>query len=128
MSPIEQLLRTGKSALDTEVEPVEESEIIEAERILSFSFPASYREFVMLGGLQEMRFSNRVLRPTEISAAWGAIPGGRRIPFAENGCGDSYCWVRSVELEPPIVFVDHENGESPRHAESFTAWLMANRF
>ena len=82
----------------------------------------------MLGGLQEMRFSNRVLRPAEISAASGAILNGRRIPFAENGCGDSYCWVRSVELEPPIVFLDHEHGESSHEAESFTAWLKSNRF
>ncbi len=85
-------------------------------------------QFVMLGGLREMRFSNRVLRPSEITLASNALPGGARIPFAEDGCGDSYCWEPSQQAEPSVVFVDHERGESSQAAESFTAWLTANRF
>ena len=99
-----------------------------AEEELGFRFPASYREFVALGGLGELRISHEVLDPAAIVSCVSQVDGSKYIPFADNHCGDLYCWVKAGDVEPSVVFADHETGEYIASAVSFTAWLEANRF
>jgi hypothetical protein len=108
-SDIERILSSGRSARDTEVEQVSESQLNSAEERLGFKFPASYREFVELGGLSELRISHQVLGPSEIVSSLPQIDGSKYIPFADNQCGDLYCWVKAEGTESPVVFADHES-------------------
>jgi hypothetical protein len=121
------VLRSGRSALDETVAPVSEEELAAAEAELSWSFPPSYREFVALGGLAEMRINSRVLGPKEV-VELPHVDRSRHIPFAENGCGDLYCWERSVAPEPRVLFLDHETSEHTVDSDSFLEWLRKNRF
>ena len=128
MSEIKEILTTGKSARDESTPSISNDEILEAETKLGFNFPPSYKEFVSLGGLGELRISHRVLSPEEIQDSIQYFPSDQYIPFADNGCGDLYCWPKVSELEPPVLFSDHESGEFSNDAPSFLAWLKANRF
>jgi hypothetical protein len=127
-SEVARLLRSGRSALDETVAPVPEGALTAAEAQLSHSLPPSYREFVTLGGLAELRFNHRVLAPKEILEAVKHIDGARFIPFADNGCGDFYCWEKVMAQEPRVVFVDHETAEHTFDSDSFVDWLRKNRF
>ena len=102
-----------------------ERELTEVERQLGFRFPAEYREFVGLGGLNDLRFKNRVLGPSEIVASREYVPQEQYVPFSSNGCGDLYCWDRS---DGSVFFWDHESRTAYRHEENFLAWLRRNRF
>ncbi|PKO67321.1 MAG: hypothetical protein CVU22_12360 [Betaproteobacteria bacterium HGW-Betaproteobacteria-16] len=128
MTEIEELLRLGKSALDELVTPISEAELLAVETSLPFQLPASYREFVALGGLRELRINHRVLSPSEIREALQHVDQCLYLPFADNGCGDLYCWRKSTEAEPPVFFADHESSEYVRDTGSFTEWLRKNRF
>ncbi len=128
MSEIERILLNGESARDDEVEPVPLNELRTVEESLRFTFPPSYCEFVALGGLGELRINHRVLSPKELVESLRYIDGNQYVPFADNGCGDLYCWPRSGEEEPMVVFADHETGEYSPAATSFSAWLAKNRF
>jgi hypothetical protein len=50
------------------------------------------------------------------------------IPFADNHCGDYYCWKISGDLEPAVFFADHETGDFKLVAQSFVEWLEKQRF
>ena len=113
---------------DETVAPVSEATISAIEVQLAHPLPMSYREFVALGGLAELRFNHRVLAPEDILGALKYIDGARLIPFADNGCGDFYCWERAMEPEPRVVFVDHETAQQTPDSDSFIAWLRKNRF
>lgn len=102
-----------------------ESELTEVELQLRFRFPAEYREFVRLGGLNDLRFKNRVLAPSEIVASRRYVPHEQYVPFSSNGCGDLYCWERS---DGSVFFWDHESRTASRHEENFVVWLRRNRF
>jgi hypothetical protein len=127
-SEVARLLRSGRSALDETVAPVSEADLTAAEVQLSHSLPPSYREFVTLGGLAELRFKHRILAPNEILEAVKYIDGARYIPFADNGCGDLYCWEKAMTQEPRVIFVDHETEEHTVDSDSFLEWLRKNRF
>jgi hypothetical protein len=107
---------------------VSEVDLLAAEASLPFRLPASYREFVALGGLGELRINHRVLSPSEMLDALRYVDQCQYIPFADNGCGDLYCWKKTHEAEPPVVFADHESSEYAEYASSFTEWLRKNRF
>ncbi|MHB1083688.1 MAG: SMI1/KNR4 family protein [Thiobacillus sp.] len=128
MSEIERILLNGKSARDEEVSPVPCCELRALEESLRFTLPPSYCEFVALGGLSEFRINHRMLNPQEVVESLRYVDGNHYIPFADNGCGDLYCWPRSGEEEPVIVFADHETGEYSPDAKSFSEWLVKNRF
>lgn len=129
MTPIERILTTGPSARDSEVPIPTDEEFCRAEAELVFRFPDSYREFVRLGGLGELRIKNRVLSPSEIVESHRYLPDGEHVPFADNGCGDLYCWPRTDAAEPVVLFADHELGYTySDDAMSFIHWLEANRF
>ena len=105
----------------------EEFRRVESE--LGFLFPASYREFMRLGGLGELRINHRVLPPSGILEHLCYLPDREHVPFADNGCGDLYCWPRTEDAEPTVLFADHEAGYSyTEAAASFTQWLEHERF
>ena len=81
-----------------------------------------------LGGLSELRLNHRVLPPAEILQSLGYLPDREHVPFADNGCGDLYCWLRAETPEPVVVFADHETGTYSHAAASFTQWLEESRF
>lgn len=128
MSEIEQILLSGRSAHDDTVQAVSAAEISDASSRLGFSFPESYLQFVKLGGLAELRINHRVLSPIEILEALRYVDGSKYVPFADNGCGDLYCWERVAAAEPPVVFADHEDNQYLADSEGFIEWLRKNRF
>ena len=128
MSDIERILKTGRSVLDEEVQAVTSEEMQAVEKKLGFSFPSSYCEFVALGGLGERRINHSVLTPQEIIENLRYVDSTLYIPFADNGCGDLYCWPRTEKDEPEVVFVDHESEKASTDAKSFVEWLEKNRF
>ncbi len=130
MSRIEDILKTGESARDEDAPAVTSKELKAAEEKLGFTFPSSYYEFAALGGFGELRISHRVLTPEEIIESLRYIDIGSYVPFADNGCGDYYCWQRSLDDEPRVYFLDHESEfeEVAADADSFAEWLAKNRF
>ena len=84
---------------------------------------------VRLGGLGELRIKHRVLSPSEILQSLRYLPDRQHVPFADNGCGDLYCWPLARAAEPAVLFADHETGYTySEAAASFTDWLEAERF
>ena len=128
MTEIEKILSTGTSARDEGVPEVLPQELAAAESALGFRFPASYREFVSLGGCAELRFKNRTLPPNEIVKNQQYVDAARFVVFGDNGCGDFYCWNRGESGEPSVLFADLDAGTCEPVASSFTAWLSENRF
>jgi hypothetical protein len=127
-SEIALVLHSGKSALDETVTAVSEAVLADAEAQLSYPLPPSYRVFVALGGLAELRFRHRVMAPGAIVEAVKYVDRARYVPFADNGCGDLYCWDKSIAPEPRIVFMDHETSEYAPDSESFVEWLRKSKF
>ena len=128
MSEIEAILRSGKSERDDSAPVVGEAQLAAVSAQLPFPFPPSYAEFVRLGGLAELRVNHRVLAPAEVLESLSFVDLSRYVPFADNGCGDLYCWEKSNATEPPVVFADHETGKYTLEASSFVEWLRGNRF
>ncbi|HVU27594.1 MAG TPA: SMI1/KNR4 family protein [Verrucomicrobiae bacterium] len=128
MTDIEKILNTGKSDRSGgELMPTNE-EFRQVESELDFRFPESYREFVRLGGLNELRINHRVLSPVEILQSRRYLPDHEHVPFADNGCGDFYCWPRVNLPEPTVLFADHETETYSDDTSSFTQWVKQNRF
>lgn len=128
MTEIEAILRTGRSMRDDSIAPVLDQEIHVAEAALGIALPASYREFIELGGLGELRFNHRLLRPSEIVEAKHLTDGAPIVPFADNGCGNLFGWADGSEAEPAVVMWDHEEPGLREVAPSFTVWLARESF
>ncbi len=129
MTAIERILTTGHSMRTDDAPMPTEAEFRSIEAKLGFRFPDSYREFVRLGGLGELRINHRVLPPFEILESLRYLPDREYVPFAANGCGDLYCWPRTETAEPVVLFADHETGYTYNEvAASFTQWLEEERF
>ncbi|MDO9405711.1 MAG: SMI1/KNR4 family protein [Polaromonas sp.] len=126
MTEIEALLTNGKSARDDEVAAVTENDLRAVELALNFAFPASYREFLGLGGHAELRVAHRVLRPSEILEMKQQAPQLALIPFADNGCGDFFGWSADSSKDE-VLFWDHERSALGETAMSFTEWLRQSR-
>ncbi len=129
MTLIERILATGRSKRADDVPIPTDEEFRRIETELGFRFPGSYREYVALGGLGELRLNHRVMPPSEIIQCLRYLPDRAHVPFADNGCGDLYCWPRTDTAEPVVLFADHESGYTYREAApSFMDWLEAERF
>lgn len=129
MTAIERILTTGQCARCGDKLMPTEREIHDIKAAMRFRIPESYREFVRLGGLSELRINHRVFSPSEILENRRNLPDQDHVPFADNGCGDFYCWPRRNAAEPAILFADHEEGYGYRTAAAnFTVWLEEHRF
>ena len=111
--------------------PVDDAEIERAETTYAIRFPASYLEFLAQGGLGDLRFTNRVIRPHEIQNLSDTFLPIGLTPFAANGTGDFFCWESRQLPDENVVFWDHET--AGRHARrsapaTFLACLTAWRF
>ncbi|MEJ1962809.1 MAG: SMI1/KNR4 family protein [Gammaproteobacteria bacterium] len=125
MSEIRRILETGKSmGVPTAIPSPEDFR--RAAESLGYDLPGSYIEFCKLGGLGELGFSHRILSPDEILATRTDVPGSL-VPFADNGCGDLFCWPVDGGTEPAVIFHDQETQQSSPAAPSFTEWLARNR-
>jgi hypothetical protein len=127
MSEIERILRSGKSHRELAAVPSAD-ELNAVSNQLGVPLPPSYVEFCQLGGLGELRFNHRILRPAEMAEARRFVRKENLLPFADNGCGDLYCWLLDSSSEPAVVFFDHEEQTETAAGGSFTAWLAGNRF
>jgi len=127
MSEIEQILNSGTSSRLDEERVVSESDVARLVAAVRCAVPPSYLEFLRLGGLAELRFHNRVLSPVEIVDTLGQLPS-QCIPFADNGCGDVFCWERSEQVEPAVILWEHDSGKLAPNAANFVDWLRQNRF
>ncbi len=127
MDDIERLLSGVGFALERTAVPAPE-EFVAAEAATGFRFPQSCRRLVILGGLDARRLDHTVLPPREIAQAAVALGTRQYVPFADNHCGDYYCWANDGSAEPAVFFADHESGEYRPNAASFVQWLEQNRF
>jgi hypothetical protein len=128
MDDIARILSAQRAARIPGVPVPTDKEVAEAEAALSFRFPDSYRRFLNLGGLSQRWTHNRVLSPQQIVHSAKYLPDVDHIPFAENGTGDLYCWVRAEHPEPAVVLADHETVEYQEDSASFAEWLAKIRF
>ncbi len=118
MSEIAVILAGGRSFTDATRRVPSADELRDFEAAQSLVLPAAYKEFVDLGGLRELAFDERILTPDEMVAASQWVPG-HLLPFAENGCGDTFCWLKSALPESPVVFWDHETNSESDYLPSF---------
>ena len=73
-----------------------EADIAKAEATLGVpSFPNDYRQFVLLGGLNDLRFTCRTWAPDQVARASSSGPPKDLLPFADDGTGNLYCWKRN---------------------------------
>lgn len=128
MTPIERILATGHSNRADDVPIPTDQEFRRIETELGFHFPGSYREFVALGGLGELRIHHHVMSPPEIMQSLRYLPDRAHVPLADNGCGDLYCRPLIDTAEPIVLYADHATGYTySEAAPSFTDWLEAER-
>ncbi|WP_091959797.1 SMI1/KNR4 family protein [Marinospirillum celere] len=125
MHQIESILaKNEKYRLDEPIPP--ESEMDQVELALKAELKGWYRDFVRLGGLNDLRFSAEILAPQELLENQIYVKSRAYIAFASNGCGDLFCW--SVGESPEIFLWDHETNRFTEDAPDFISWLERNRF
>jgi hypothetical protein len=125
---VDEILLKGRSARDSSVLTPTDEDLASAESAIQFKFPASYRRFVELGGLSELRIRERVLSPEEIRLAVSNSAVVGFVPFADNGCGDMVGWKLGNVAEPEVVLFNHNERRLRPYFLCFSAWLAANRF
>lgn len=103
-----------------------ESEMARVETALQIELKGWYREFVRLGGLNDLRFGAEILSPQELLENQSYVNSRVYIAFASNGCGDLYCWSPGESTE--IFLWDHETNQFSEDAPDFLSWLKRNRF
>ncbi len=126
MSLVEQLLATDAThRIDREIPTTEELRSL--EELIDRSLPRAYVEFLRLGGLGDLRFSNEVLAPDEIAEAITSVRRVGLVPFASNGCGDLFCWQRNKLPHSKVVYWEHEESKTHDAFETFESALQAWR-
>jgi len=87
----------------------------EIEEIKSISLPAEYKHFLTRYGAGDFRFTE--VSSPDPDSEWSLwveydyIPDGesRLLPFANNGCGDYYCFkIEEGKCSKEIWWADHE--------------------
>jgi hypothetical protein len=124
---IEQILSAGSSARELRDVP-SHTEVSASEAAVNFRYPPDYIRFLELGGLGELRISSSILSPRQITLAWQQYSLGQYVPFADNHCGDYYCWRRDDSVGFQVYFFDHETSEATIASQSFSEWLRNSRF
>ena len=126
MNPIEQVL-AGNSKYRIERQPPSAEEIAVVENAVGGPLPPGYLEFLRLGGLGDLRFTDEVLAPNEILQSLKLVSYLKLVPFASNGCGDLYCWRMAELPHSAVVFWDHDDSAVHESFESFESALQAWR-
>jgi len=103
-----------------------QSELGKAELELGKSLTDWYKEFVLLGGLNDLRFSAEILSPDELIGNQEYIKNSEYTAFASDGCGGLFCW--DEENSGSIFYWDHETNEFSEVSNNFIKWLESNRF
>ena len=124
MSAINDILAQNKVHVINDVPP-SSIEVQDTEQDISFAFPEHYREFLTLGGLNDLRFNNRFLDLTEIKNTTNLLKP--LIPFSSNGCGDFFCWD-SESSEYSIFLWEHETEETTFESSDFIEFLNKTRY
>ena len=99
-----------------------EEELDDLEQHHGISFPPAYRAFVCQGGHNYAGIANRILSPRRALSDQAHVDT-HLLPFAENGCGDWYCWPVAALPGAPVVWWDHETQTTSDYADSFTTCL-----
>jgi len=107
-------------------EPIPSQEQIDqVELRLNTRVKEWYRDFVRLGGLNDLRFSAEVFSPQELLENQFYIGSRDYVAFASNGCGDLFCWSAG---ESTVIFLwDHETNRFTEDAPDFITWLERSR-
>lgn len=107
-------------------EPIPSQEKIDqVELSLNTRVKEWYRDFVRLGGLNDLRFSAEVFSPQELLENQSYIGSRDYVAFASNGCGDLFCW--SAGESTGIFLWDHETNRFTEDAPDFITWLERSR-
>ena len=101
---VAEVLSRGKSVRSNVSFDTSDADIAAAESTLSFTFPQAYREFLALGGLNELDFDHRILSPAEIVANHRFVSSHGLIPFASDGCGGMFCWDIRSPIAAAVVY------------------------
>ncbi len=118
---VSDVLNRGKSFRSDESFDTSDAAISAAESALGFSFPQTYREFLALGGLNELNFDQRILSPAAIVEDHQFVSSLGLIPFASDGCGGLFCWENSALSAGRVVYWDHETNSIETSFDSFLA-------
>ena len=122
---ISQILgQNGKYRLDNPVPS--QSELDKTETKLGKSLTDWYKVFVMLGGLNDLRFSAEVLSPKELVENQEYINKSKYTVFASDGCGGLFCWAD--DNTDSIFYWNHETDKYSEISKNFVKWLESNRF
>ncbi len=105
---IADLLAANPDFRDPEAPRPPPGELDELAARLGAELPADYREFVLRGGLADLRFSHRILAPAEVVENLRHVEPQGLVPIADNGCGDLYCVARRTLPSDRLVLWDHE--------------------
>ena len=120
---MEKLLHSGQTAPDDSIPHPSAVDVARIEAAIGFTFPESYRTFVELGGLAELRLRDRMLSPEGVASAIGSALVKDFVPFAANGCGDLVGWRVAEMVEPEVVGYDHEDKKLSICFSGFAEWL-----
>ena len=118
MSQVSKILASGRSFTDESRSTPSSTDLKDFELRNSVTLPSAYKEFVELGGLSELGFDQVILAPEEIAASSQHLPD-HLLPFAENGCGDAFCWIKENLPDSSVVFWDHESSSESNYLPSF---------
>ncbi|MEL6445214.1 MAG: SMI1/KNR4 family protein [Bacteroidota bacterium] len=99
-----------------------EAELANLEQRHGLSFPPDYRAFVLSDGHNYGEFGMDILAPSQALAEQARL-GDHLLPFAENSCGDWYCWLVDDLPNAPVVWWDHETETTSDYADSFMTCL-----
>ena len=121
-----EILEDGPSFRSGDLLPDWSRDLEVLEQALGVGVDSDYREFLVLGGLGELNFEQRVLSPAEISEARELVHL-EFVPFASNGCGDYFAWRVGELPRSTVYFLDHEAPEPVPVARAFRDALSSWR-
>ncbi len=111
----------------TEGNSVSKDDVVALERTLGIRLIDDHRQFLLLGGLDDLRFAQNLLSPDEVVCARTYVSSDL-VPFADDGTGDVFCWRQTDSHGHEILRWNHETGKSEEYCDSFVKCLKMWRF
>ena len=108
-------------------EAISKDDVLTLERTLGVQLIEDHKEFLLLGGLDDLRFTQNLLNPEEIVSARRYVDGDL-VPFADDGTGDVFCWRQDESSGYEILRWNHESREPEKYCDSFVKCLQMWRF